>query len=157
MHQMRRKDRQVTDKAEIHRVVKECEICRVGFYDGTEVYIVPMNFGYEEKDGKLTLYFHSAGEGRKVGLFAKGEKAGFEMDCGHQVVPAEQACGYSARFQSVIGTGRTYELSEEDKPHAMNCLMAHYTGEKLEIPPAALARVRMFALEVEELSCKIHE
>ena len=157
MHEMRRKDRQVTDQAEIYRVLRECEVCRVGFFDGTEVYIVPMNFGYEEKDGKLTLYFHSAGQGRKVGLFAEGGKAGFEMDCGHQLVTAEKACDYSAQFQSIIGTGRTYEVAEEKKLNAMNCLMAHYTDRELEFDPAVLKRVRMFALEVEELSCKIHE
>lgn len=156
MHEMRRKDRQVTDRAEIYRVLDECEVCRVGFYDGEEVYIVPLNFGYEERDGKLTLYFHSAGQGRKADLFARGGKAGFELDCGHRVVPGERACDYTAMYKSVIGAGRTREVAEEEKLPAIRRLMAHYTGQEMDFDPAALKRVRMFALEVEELSCKEH-
>ncbi|WP_312942241.1 pyridoxamine 5'-phosphate oxidase family protein [Oscillibacter sp.] len=160
MHEMRRKDRQVTDRAEIHRILDECEVCRVGFFDGAEVYIVPLNFGYEVKDGRLTFYFHSAVQGRKVELLARGDKVGFELDCGHQVVAGEKACDYSAMYKSIIGTGRTYEVVDDaDKLHAMQCLMAHYTkktGEKPELPPKALKSIRMFALEAEDLSCKVH-
>lgn len=156
MQEMRRKDRQVTDRTEIYKVLDECEVCRVGFYDAGEVYIVPLNFGYEERDGKLTLYFHSAGQGRKVELFARGGSAGFELDCGHQVVPGEKACNYTAMYKSIIGAGRTHEVLEEDKLHTMKRLMAHYTDKDPELPPAALTRVRMFALEVDELSCKEH-
>lgn len=154
MREMRRKDRQVTDKAEIYRVLDECDVCRVGFCDEGEVYIVPLNFGYGEKSGKLTFYFHSAGQGRKVELFRKCGSVGFELDCAHQLVQAEKACGYTEKYKSVIGTGRTYEVPEEEKPAAMKTVMAHYTDAELEFDPATLERVRLFALEVEELSCK---
>lgn len=154
MREMRRKDRQVTDKAEIYRVLDECDVCRVGFCDEGEVYIVPLNFGYGEKNGKLTFYFHSAGQGRKVELFGRGGSVGFELDCAHRLVEAEKACGYTEKYKSIVGTGRTCEVPEEEKLAAMKKVMAHYTDAELEFDPAALERVRLFALEVEELSCK---
>ncbi|MEA4941246.1 hypothetical protein SDC9_85514 [bioreactor metagenome] len=154
MREMRRKDREITDKAEIYRVLDECDVCRVGFCDGGEVYIVPLNFGYGEKNGKLTFYFHSAGQGRKVELFRRGGSVGFELDCAHQLVEAEKACGYTEKYKSIVGTGRTYEVPEEEKLAAMKTVMAHYTDAELEFDPATLERVRLFALEVEELSCK---
>lgn len=156
MHEMRRKDRQVTDRTEIYKVLNECDVCRVGFCDEGQVYIVPMNFGYEEKSGKLTFYFHSAGQGRKVELFRRGGRAGFELDCAHRLVRAEKACGYTEMYKSIIGTGRPYEVPEEEKLAAMKTVMAHYTDAELEYDPAMMARVRLFALEVEELSCKEH-
>ena len=154
MREMRRKDREITDKAEIYRVLEECDVCRVGFCDGGEVYIVPLNFGYGEKNGKLTFYFHSAGQGRKAELFGRGGGVGFELDCAHQLVQAEKACGYTEKYKSIVGTGRTYEIPEEEKLAAMKTVMSHYTDAELEYDAATLERVRLFALEVEELSCK---
>lgn len=156
MREMRRKDRQVTDEAEIEQVMHACNVCRVGFCDGGEVYIVPLNFGYRKADGKWTLYFHSAAEGRKVELFQKGGGAGFEMDCAHRLMRAEKACGYTEMYKSIIGTGRVYEVAAEEKMAAMKTVMAHYTDVELEYDPAMLERVRLFALSVEDLSCKEH-
>ena len=61
---MRRKDREITDSARIDAVIRGCDCCRLGFCDAGEVYILPLNFGYENREGKRTFYFHSAREGR---------------------------------------------------------------------------------------------
>ena len=82
---MRRKDREVTDPGRIADVISRCACCRIGFCDGGEVYIVPLNFGYEIKDNACTFYFHGAKEGRKIDLIHKNPKVGFEMDTGHAV------------------------------------------------------------------------
>ena len=49
---MRRSDREVTDPKQIRDIIDHCTCCRLGFWDGQEVYILPLNFGYEEADGK---------------------------------------------------------------------------------------------------------
>ncbi len=41
---MRRKDREVTDFAEIVRIIDQCAIVRIGLADGDFPYIVPVNF-----------------------------------------------------------------------------------------------------------------
>lgn len=156
MREMRRKERQVTDEAEIRKVLDECNVCRIGFCENGEVYIVPLNFGYVENAGKITLYFHSAAEGRKVELFRSCPSVGFEMDCAHRLVRAEKACGYTELYKSVIGTGKPFEVPEEEKLDAMKAFMGHYTDKELGIEADKLARVRMFAVEVTELSCKEH-
>ena len=54
---------------------------RIGTVDQEGIYIVPVNFGYEWKEGEpLRFYIHSAREGRKVQAFAASEDAGFELD-----------------------------------------------------------------------------
>lgn len=75
---LRRKDREVKDFSEIIRIIESCDCCRLGFVDNREAYIVPLNFGYEIKGSDLTLYFHSAKEGRKIDLVSKQETVSFE-------------------------------------------------------------------------------
>ena len=84
---MRRKDREITDPAKMEDVVRRCVCCRIGFCDQGEVYIVPLNFGYEKKDGVYTFYFHGAREGRKIDLMQASPRVGFEMDTGYALSP----------------------------------------------------------------------
>ncbi|MGL5540462.1 MAG: pyridoxamine 5'-phosphate oxidase family protein, partial [Erysipelotrichaceae bacterium] len=102
---MRRKDREVSEFSKIIEIIDQCHICRLGFCDGEEVYIVPLNFGYESKEEKITFYFHSAKEGRKIELIKKGMPVGFEMDTNYHLHGGPLACDYTAAFDSVIGNG----------------------------------------------------
>ena len=36
------------------------------------MFIVPVNYGYDLTEGQLTLYLHSAREGRKAAAFRRG-------------------------------------------------------------------------------------
>ncbi len=53
---MRRKDREVTDFDKMMEILSACDCCRLGLVDENGAYIVPLNFGYEEADGKLFLF-----------------------------------------------------------------------------------------------------
>ena len=156
---MRRKDREVTDPAKIRRIIQDSDCCRLGFADQGSVYIVPLSFGYEETDGKRIFYFHSAPEGRKIDLIGEGARVGFELDTHYKLNEAPEAAGYSARFQSVIGTGRIRRVEDmEQKIHAFECLMEHYTGKTgWEYPPQMVRQTAILLMEVEELACKEHE
>lgn len=155
---MRRKDREISERNRIREIILSCHCCRLGFCDGGEVYIIPLNFGYEEKDGKRIFYFHGAREGRKIGLIAQTQHAGFELDTGYALIEAGTACQHSARYQSVVGTGRVAIIGEpEEKRAALQTIMLHYTGKNdWDFPDAALGSVCVFKLEVEKLSCKEH-
>ena len=155
---MRRKDREVTESEKINEIISFCHCCRLGFCDAGEVYIVPMNFGYVEQDGRRTFYFHGAQEGRKVDLISKTHSAGFELDTNYELRTGEKACGYSARFLSVIGTGRIDFVEDRtEKESALQAIMLHNTGKAgWEFSEAMLNSVCVFKLEVRELSCKEH-
>ena len=68
---MRRKDREVTDAFKIEEIIAGCHCCRLGFNDDGEIYILPLNFGWEKQGGGYVLYFHGAREGRKIDLIGK--------------------------------------------------------------------------------------
>ena len=68
MEEMRRKDREVTELETVKEIIRQCDVLRLGLADGDYPYIVPMNFGWEEKEGRLYFYLHGAAEGRKAEL-----------------------------------------------------------------------------------------
>ena len=111
---MRRADRQVTDKDEIIKILEKCEVCRLALAVDNIPYIVPMNYGYQYADGKLTLFFHSAKEGKKLGLIAQNPLACFELDCSHRLVEADEACKYTMEYESMIGTGKISFCREKE-------------------------------------------
>ena len=140
---MRRTDREITDAEKITQIIQTCHCCRLGFCDNGAVYIVPLNFGYAEENGKR----------------AGAPSVGFELDVNYALVEGEEACRHTARFQSVIGTGRVSFVEEAaQKEAALQALMLHNTGKDgWTFSGAMLDSVRVFKLEVETLSCKEHE
>ena len=155
---MRRSDREIREAERIDAIISSCHCCRLGFCDGKDAYIVPLNFGFCSEGGKRAFYFHSAKEGRKIELIARNGHAGFELDTGYALKTGETACSHSARFQSVIGSGTVSFVEEAaQKEAALRLLMEHNTGRAdWEFTPAMLDEVCVFRLDVEEISCKEH-
>lgn len=156
---MRRKDREITDSLKIADIISRCTCCRIGFNDDGGVYIVPLNFGYEVRDNTYVLYFHGAKEGRKLDLIRKNPQVGFEMDTDYALNEADIACGYSARFQSIIGNGVVSMVSEpEEKRLGLSLLMEHNTGKRdWDFNDKKLNAVAVFKLTVTKMSCKEHQ
>ena len=154
---MRRKDRGVTDPAIIREIVAACTCCRLGLCDGERAYIVPLNFGFEERDGNYTLYFHGASEGRKIDLIRRTGWASFEMDTGHELIRGPMACNHSARYRCVMGGGPVRLLEDrEEKREGLRTVMTHAAGEgPWTFDEAALDKTQVIRLDVEELTCKV--
>lgn len=155
---MRRKDREVTDPGKIREIIAACDCCRLGLCDNGRAYIVPLDFGFAEQDGHYTFYFHSAKEGRKIGLIREAGWAAFEMDTGHEVVSDEVACEYTARFRSAMGGGPvTLVKDPAEKLAGLTALMNHAAGPgDWTFGEAMVNAVEIIRLDVEELSCKVH-
>ena len=60
MHGMTKRENQITDPAEIRRILDAAKVLRMGIAVDNVPYIVPMNYGYTLEDGRLTFYLHSA-------------------------------------------------------------------------------------------------
>ena len=155
---MKRKDREVLDEIKIDEFIRNCDCCRIGFYDkkNDEVYIVPLNFGYSNMDNKRIFYFHGAKEGRKIDLISKTKKVSIEMDSNHELIVGKMACNYSERYQSVMGIGIiSFVEDKEEKAKALNEIMFQSTGEKdWEFPEPMLNSVVVFKIEVTSISVK---
>lgn len=153
---MRRNDRKITDETAVRQFISGEKILRVGFNDNGEVYIVPVNYGYSEADGRYTFYFHGAAAGRKYELARSAPSVGFEIDGRYELIGADTACGHSARFMSVIGTGVLSLIDGSDeKKAALEYVMKQAAGRTgLAYSDEVLSRTAVYKLEVKTMSCK---
>lgn len=152
---MRRRDREITDENRIEEFIAKEQILRIAFYDEGDVYIVPINYGYLRK-GTYTFFFHGAKEGRKYELAKKSPTVGFEIDGNYRLLEGEEACDFSATFQSVIGTGVLSLVEDtEEKITGLNAIMKQTTLKKQwNYSDEMLKAVAVFRLDVNKLSCK---
>ena len=65
---MTRREIEVTDINEIEGMLSRAKFLHLGLVDRGRPYIVPMNYGYEMNEGRLTLYLHSGMKGHKMDL-----------------------------------------------------------------------------------------
>ncbi len=159
MREMRRQDRRITDPAMICAVLDKCRTLHLGLVEDGRVYIVPLNYGWTEENGRYILYAHSAAEGRKIDLIRGGADVGFEMETGVEYFDADTACGWGNRYESIIGEGRATLLeTPEEKRQALAAIMAHYSARKdYTFEDAMVNLVQVIQIDVIALSCKIHE
>lgn len=153
---MRRNDREIKDKALIEQFIAKEQIIRIAFYDNGDLYIVPLNYGFIYENDKYVFYFHGAKAGRKFELSKSSPMVGFEIDGEYELLQADVACDYSAKFQSVIGTGCLSIIEDyEEKIKGLNALMNHISGKsEWDYSKDMVDAVAVFRLEVDKLSCK---
>ena len=153
---MRRKDREITDNSAIEAFIAKEKIIRIAFYDDGDIYIVPLNYGYINNNGKYSFYFHGAKAGRKYELAKNTPTVGFEIDGNYELLEADTACNFSAKFQSVIGTGILSLVEDKnEKIKGLNTLMEQTAARpEWSYDEAKLHCVAVFKLDVEKMSCK---
>lgn len=152
---MRRKDKLVTDLKLLHEVINKGEVCRLGLVDGTEPYIIPLNYGF---DG-TNLYFHSAKEGRKVAILKVNNRVcvEFEQDIA-LVKETEKPCDWGVRYFTVIchGTAEAV-LDPDEKSYGLNQIVKHYNpkGMLCDFMEQELSSVLVFKIIFKEMVGKI--
>lgn len=155
---MRRKKRQVTDVASIKNLVEKSQVVRIALNGEEYPYVVPVNFGYEWNEEKLTLYVHGANEGKKVSMIKTDPKVAVEMDGNHKLVEGmRNAAAYSYAYQSLIGFGKA-ELLEDlvERRKALHLLMDHAAkgAEYDEIPEGMLKRTGIIKIILDSYTMK---
>jgi len=154
---MRRKDKEITGTDDKLEIIAKCKFCRLGLSDNNYPYIIPLNYGYSYENGKLTLFFHSATEGKKIEIIRKNNNACFEIDCDTKLIEGKAACDYGYAFKSIIGFGKIIILDTiEEKTIGLNYLMKHQTGKdiKYDFDENRLNNVNVFKMQVEEFTGK---
>jgi len=154
---MRRRDREITDRNEIIRLIDISKVCRLGLSDDGMPYIVPMLYGYAEEDGQIVFYFHGARKGRKMDIIAKNPRACVELDMDEefQVYPGKSACEYSCTYASVIAFGKITVVEDPAvKRRALSLIMKQQTGEDFEFTPEQANWVQVLRLPAEEVTGK---
>ena len=148
---MRRKDKIVEDIEAMETIIRGAKICRLGLCENEQPYIVPLCFGYEDKN----LYFHCATEGKKLDILKSNNNVCFEMDIDPGLMEADEACNWGFTYKSIIGFGRALIVNDvEMKCRALDLIMKHYTQGSFTYSAESLDNIVIIRVEIEEMTGK---
>ena len=147
---MRRGDKEIVDQAELHRILDEAKVMRLGVLDGERPYVVPLNFARDGDD----LWFHAAPDGRKLDCLRAAPAVCVEADRLLEIHTGPSACNdWTSYYESVIGSG-TAEIVEDRsaKLRALQAIMRKYSGrddwefDDASVDGTAVVRIRIDSL-----------
>jgi nitroimidazol reductase NimA-like FMN-containing flavoprotein (pyridoxamine 5'-phosphate oxidase superfamily) len=149
---MRRLDKEIKDEAVIREILEKSDLCRLGFVDNDEAYIVPVNYACEG----ITIYFHSAPAGRKIELMKKNNRVSFEIEHTAEIITGELPCSFTSRYRSVMGRGiLSIENDPALKKQAMDLIMQKYGAEiELNYDEKVFSRMIIIKLQIQSLTGK---
>ena len=155
MQGMTKRERQVTDKNQILRILDTAKVLHLGLAVDNEPYVVPMNYGYTEEDGKLVLYLHSALQGRKLNMIRENPRVFFELECDQAPFEGEKPCQYGLVYSSVMGRGTAGIVEDvEEKKKAMAILMKTQTQKEFSFDDKLVSIVAVIRIDVGEYTAK---
>ena len=132
MSQMRRKEKEITEKVVIEEILLENQVGRLGTSVDNTPYVVPMNYAY--RNGKIYLHTHK--DGKKVKNIQSNPQVCFEVDSG-EMIEADDPCKFSWEYRSVIASGKARLVKDpEEKLEALRIISNKYSfgkGESLGI------------------------
>ena len=155
MQGMTKRERQITDREQILRILDTARVLHLGLAVDNEPYVVPMNYGYTMEDGKLTLYVHGATMGRKLDVLRANPKVFVELDCDRAPFEGKVACQYGMIYSSIMGKGKAVILEDpEEKMEALSILMKTQTGKDFTFNERLVSIVSVIRIDVEAYTAK---
>ncbi len=148
---MRRFEYEIQEQTEIEEIIRLAKICRLAMSVGDQPYLVPLCFGYEPG----ALYFHSAGEGKKLDMLETNDKVCFEFDLDPEFIEAENACDWGMRYRSVIGFGRATILEDnEEKRRGFDLIMRQYSDRSFTYPDSEVKGTTIIKVDIRSMTGK---
>ena len=155
MKGMTKRERQVTDPAQIAHILDTGKVLHLGLAVNNEPYVVPMNYGYTMEDGKLVLYLHSALQGKKLDMMRTNPNVFFEIDCDLMPFEGRVPCQYGLVYSSIMGRGTARIVENvEEKKQAMSILMKTQTGKDFSFEDRLVSIVAVIRIDVSEYTAK---
>jgi nitroimidazol reductase NimA-like FMN-containing flavoprotein (pyridoxamine 5'-phosphate oxidase superfamily) len=150
---MRRKEREITDRAEIDEIIHAEKVMHLALSDNNRPFLVPLFYAY---DGHA-LYFHSAKAGTKIEILKRNNNVCFEIYTGFGIIENEKACDFEARHRTVIGFGKAFFVEDEaGKIKALNSIVGRFTDKRFEYPKANLNATSVIRIDIELVKGKTH-
>ena len=115
---MRRKDKEITDVEVLKRILKSAKYVTVAMSKENQPYLVSLSYGYDETSN--CLYFHCAGEGKKLDYLKANNTVWGQALSDYGYVQGE--CDH--HYASVHFKGKVTFLTEpNEKIHAAQTMM----------------------------------
>lgn len=150
--QMRKSEREVKEFDDIVSIIDRCEVVRVGLKDEPFPYVVPLSYGFDVNEGKVSLYFHCAPVGRKVELIENDPHVCIECDRSKLFSGEER--GISCDFESVIANDTVTEVRSEEALKGLGLIMQHCGYGQRKLNESTLERLKVYRIDLEDVSGK---
>jgi nitroimidazol reductase NimA-like FMN-containing flavoprotein (pyridoxamine 5'-phosphate oxidase superfamily) len=152
---VRRKDREITNPAEMHAVLKSTKYITIALCMNNEPYLVSLSHGYNEE--KNCLYFHCAPEGKKLVYSQANNKVWGQAMLDYGVT---DECDYA--YTSVQFSGKMFPISDlTEKQHGMEVLVRQLSknpeAKLAKISPEKLAKTMMCRIDIDAMTGKKHQ
>jgi len=150
---MRRKDREIIDRAEIDAIIRSAHLMHIALVDGDMPFLVPVFYAF---DGSA-LYFHSAHAGSKIEILKRNNNVCFEVCIDQGFIESDEACDFEARHRTVIGVGKAAFVEDEaEKIKALDLIVAHFSQKRFEYPKTNLDRTAVIRIDIASVKGKKH-
>ena len=154
MHPLRRKDKEITDEAEVKAILREARHVTIAMSLGDEPYLATLSHGYDEN--RNCVYFHCAREGKKVEILDANPRVWGQalLDDGYQ----QGSCDHL--YRTVQFHGRvTFVQDQEEKAHALQVMIRHLDEKpekiiKEQITPHSTGRIQVGRIDIDHISGK---
>lgn len=153
---MRRNDKAVKDIDAIKNIISKCQVVRVAMCNDDVPYLVPLNYGYEFKDGELILYCHCSNKGKKLDILDENPNVFIEIDNEKDIIACNTPCGLGLEYFSIMSPGKVeFIYNIYDKIHGLNKIMEHCTYKgKNDFKNEALNKIFLLKITCTNLSAK---
>jgi nitroimidazol reductase NimA-like FMN-containing flavoprotein (pyridoxamine 5'-phosphate oxidase superfamily) len=156
-HGMRRKEKEITDPAEMKAVLAAAKYVTVAMCRADEPYLVTLSHGYDEK--RNAVYFHCARAGKKIEILAANDRVWGQalVDRGY----ADGRCDHL--FTSVQFHGRVSFIEDEaEKRHALAVMIRQLESDPArvmgnQVNEASVTKVHIGRIDLDYLSGKRSE
>ena len=113
--------------------------------DKGQPYVVPLSYAYSIEEETITLFFHSAKEGRKINILRENSAVCFEISSEGEPVHAETPCNAGYYYSCVHGFGNAQFVEDTaEKCAALSLLMKHQAKRDLDFTASQADSVCVF-------------
>ena len=152
---MRRNDREVSDINAIRGIIDKCKTCYVAVSEDGLPYVIPLSFGYELYGDLLTLFFHSAKEGRKLDILKKNPAVCFVMSLEGKPALFDNPCNSVYYYESVLGFGKVEFIEcPDEKCLALSRLMKHQADRDIAFTHEQSESVCVYKITTKDFAGK---
>lgn len=154
-HLHNRPNRELTDKADLDRILKNGKFSVISMCRENEPYIVTLSYGYDSENE--TLYFHCAKDGLKLDFLNSNNKVCATVIEDGGYISGE--CGHE--YKSVVFWGNMHFVHDlDEKKHGMSILLHHLEDKDSIIKDKILksedfySKMQILRLEIEQIHGK---
>ena len=149
---MRRSDREIKNWDDIVDVLRRADTIRLGINGDPFPYVVPLSFGFEEKDSQIVLYIHGAKEGFKHNLLEVDNRVCIEADIFHRYT--NTGTGLTTEYESVIGFGIAEIITGEEAAWGMDLICTHCGFDGYVYDMRMLEATRVYRIKLSSITGK---